>query len=173
MNSPYAVGRILLVILFIIFGISKLMDIDGTAVKFEKVPIPAFLAATATQLSTAVGLSIPKLLAVMVGLIELVGGLMIALNTLARTAAVVLLLYTGLTTLYFHDFWTMTGEARLDNMTHALKNLSIIGALLMLAALPQRLWVNERDAYYPDDRYGATREREGVRDGPPPGREGT
>ena len=38
-------------------------------------------------------------------------------------------------TYYFHPFWTMTGAERDANMVNALKNLSLIGGLLILFVL--------------------------------------
>ena len=40
-------------------------------------------------------------------------------------------MFTAAATFWFHDFWTMTGGDRMNNMAHALKNLSLIGALLV------------------------------------------
>ena len=82
-----------------------------------------------------------QVLAIVVAMVEIVGGLLIAFNVLARTAAVVLLIFTAVTTFYYHDFWNMAGAERTNNLILALKNLSIIGALLMLAAWPRRVVV--------------------------------
>jgi uncharacterized membrane protein YphA (DoxX/SURF4 family) len=49
--------------------------------------------------------------------------------------AFLLAIFTAAATYYFHDFWNMSGAARADNMIHALKNLSIIGALLVFVAM--------------------------------------
>jgi putative oxidoreductase len=38
------------------------------------------------------------------------------------------------TTLLFHNFWAMQGMEQQDNMIHFLKNLAIMGGLLILAA---------------------------------------
>jgi putative oxidoreductase len=46
----------------------------------------------------------------------------------------VLFVFTAAATFYFHAFWQMTGEAAMQNQIHALKNLSIMGALLLIAA---------------------------------------
>jgi uncharacterized membrane protein YphA (DoxX/SURF4 family) len=35
-------------------------------------------------------------------------------------------------TFYYHDFWNQTGPEARNNMVHALKNLSLIGALFMI-----------------------------------------
>jgi putative oxidoreductase len=39
----------------------------------------------------------------------------------------------GAATFYYHDFWNQTGPDARNNLVHALKNLSIIGALFMIA----------------------------------------
>ena len=84
-----------------------------------------------------------QVLAIVVALVEIVGGLLITFNVLTRGAAVVLLLFTAVTTFYYHDFWNMAGADRTNNLNLALKNLSIIGALLMLAAWPRHVVVAE------------------------------
>jgi putative oxidoreductase len=45
-----------------------------------------------------------------------------------------LFLYLIPTTLLFHNFWALQGIERQDNMAHFLKNLAIMGGLLVLAA---------------------------------------
>jgi uncharacterized membrane protein YphA (DoxX/SURF4 family) len=73
------------------------------------------------------------MLAIAAGAIELLCGLMIALNFGARFAAVVLILFVAAATFYFHDFWNQTGADARNNLVQSLKNLSIIGALLIVA----------------------------------------
>jgi putative oxidoreductase len=53
--------------------------------------------------------------------------------------AVVLFIYTAVMSFYLHDFWNMAaGPDRMNNLVHALKNVSIMGALLMLASWPRQ-----------------------------------
>jgi len=49
----------------------------------------------------------------------------------------------------YHDFWDMTGPERTNNLMHALKNLSLIGALLIIAGFPRNR-VAAVDAVYSD-----------------------
>jgi uncharacterized membrane protein YphA (DoxX/SURF4 family) len=79
------------------------------------------------------GMPMAQMLAIAAGTIELLCGLMIALNFGARFAAIVLILFVAAATFYFHDFWNQTGADARNNMIHALKNLSIIGALFIVA----------------------------------------
>src|SRR5262249_40775857 len=135
MNAAFALGRIALVVVFIFSGAQKLLDITGTADQIQaKITIPAALTDVTSHIENAVGMPIWQVLAIVVALIEIVGGLLIAFNVLTRTAAVVLLLFSAVTTIYVHDFWNMTRPQRANNPTHALKNLSIVGAPLEIAA---------------------------------------
>src|SRR5689334_601988 len=140
MNAAFTVGRVLLVLIFILSGAEKLLDITGTADAIQsKLVIPGTLTDVTAQIESTLGMPIWQVLAIAVALIEVVGGLLIAFNVLTRTAAVVLLIHTIVATFYFHDFWNLPdGPDRTNNMLHALKNLSIIGAFLMLAAWPRR-----------------------------------
>jgi putative oxidoreductase len=140
MNLPFTLGRIALVLIFIISGAQKLTDIAGTADQIRsKVGIPVELSDVTSQIEATVGIPIWQVLAIVAAIIEVVGGLLIAFNVLTRTMAVVLLVFTAVTTFYFHDFWNMpAGAERTNNMFHALKNLSLLGGLLMLASWPRR-----------------------------------
>ena len=60
---------------------------------------------------------------------------MVALGNRTRAAALVLALFTVATIVVGHPFWTMEGAARAANLTQALKNLSIVSGLLIVAAL--------------------------------------
>jgi putative oxidoreductase len=126
-------GRILFAVLFIFSGGSKLLDLTATAQMTEKVVIPAVLATYTSQLSDLTGMSMPMMLAIAAGAVELICGIMIALNFGARFFAILLILFVAAATFYYHDFWNQTGPDARNNLVHALKNLSIIGALFMIA----------------------------------------
>lgn len=132
MNILLIVGRIAFAAIFVFSGAVKLMDVGATAATIaSKISIPAELAGFAAQLETATGMTTSQLMAVATGVVELGGGLMIAANIGTRVAALGLIVFTAAATFWFHDFWTMTGGERMNNQAHALKNLSLIGALLV------------------------------------------
>ena len=132
------IGRILFAVLFIFSGATKLFDIPATAQAITaKVAIPSLLTAYTSQLETAAEMPIAQIMAIGAGAIELVCGLLIALNFGARFFAIILVLFVGVATFYFHNFWDLAGDERTNNMIHALKNLSLIGGLLMVAGLPR------------------------------------
>ena len=128
-------GRILFAVLFIFSGATKLLNLAATAQMTEKIVIPAALATYTVQLEGVTGMSTPQMLAIAAGAIELICGIIISLNFGARFFAIVLILFVAGATFYYHDFWNQTGADATGNMIHALKNLSIIGALFMIAGL--------------------------------------
>lgn len=108
-------ARVLLMLLFVLFGWSKLTDFAGTT---------AYMASE--------GLPLPMLAAAVVIAMEFVVGLAIMLGIFTRPLALLMALYTLGTALVGHHFWTMAGAERAANMINFYKNLSIIGGLLLL-----------------------------------------
>src|SRR5215203_5315852 len=131
MNAAYMLGRILLSLVFVVTGIQKLMDIRPIAdmVAATKIPIPE-------EIVPYLG-GIPKYqaLAYLIAAIELICGLMVLIGLKARWGALVLIVFTAATITLVHHFWDMSGEAFTSNLTQALKNLSIMGGLLLVVAV--------------------------------------
>ena len=109
------VARILLVLLFLVFGWSKLTSYSGTV---------DYMAQT--------GLPVPSVAALVAIVIEFVLGLAVAFGVSTRPVALVLALYTLATALIAHHFWTMEGAASYANTINFYKNISIIGGFLLL-----------------------------------------
>ena len=126
-------GRVLFAVLFIFSGASQLLDLPATAQMTEKIVLPAALATYTSQLEGMTGMPMAQMLAIAAGATEVICGFMIALNFGARFFAIVLILFVAAATFYYHDFWNQTGADARNNLVHALKNLSIIGALFMIA----------------------------------------
>ena len=132
----FAIGRVAFVLIFILSGAQKLMDISGTgALIAPKLMIPGFAADVVKQIEATAGLPIAQILAIVAGVVEVVSGLLIAFNIGTRVASVLLIVFTLAATYYFHDFWNMAGPAATDNTIHAMKNLSLIGALMVFFVL--------------------------------------
>lgn len=107
-------GRILLGALFVFAGFGKILDPSATASFMEaQSPFPG---------SWAMG----------VGIFEIVAGLVLASGFMTRLAAAVLIGFTVLATLFFHEQITDPAQQVL-----ALKNLAIVGGLLMVFAYGQ------------------------------------
>jgi putative oxidoreductase len=127
-------GRVLFAVLFIYTGVTKLFDIKQTADFIAaKVTIPSLLAPYTAQLETMTGMTMPQLLAIGVGGFEVIAGLMIALNFGARFFAILLIIFVAVATFYFHDFWNQVPPENGKTLIDALKNLSLIGALFIIA----------------------------------------
>jgi putative oxidoreductase len=131
MNARYLVmlGRVLLSVIFLLSGLGKIFDWDVNAKLMASQGMPL----------------IPLLLAGAI-IIELAGGLSVLLGWKARWGALLLFLYLIPTTLIFHDFWAFSGAEMQTQLVNFLKNLSIMGGLLLVAAYDGAALVAEREA---------------------------
>ena len=110
-------ARILLVILFVLFGWQKIANFSGTIAFMgtEGAPAPIVSAAIAVVMELFVGIA-----------------LLVGFYT--RPLALLLALYTVGAALIGHHFWAMTGGEQMNNMIHFYKNIAIAGGLLALCA---------------------------------------
>jgi len=111
------IGRILLGALFIISGLIKIVQPGTTAQYIE----------SATTL--------PGSLAMPTGIFEVVAGALLALGLMSRLVSIVLALFTAATIFFFHNDFADPQEGM-----QALKNLAVIGGLLMVFAYGQMRW---------------------------------
>jgi putative oxidoreductase len=126
-------GRILFAVLFIYTGATKLFAVQATADFIAtRVEVPEVIAPYAKQVEQATGMTTPQLLAIAVGALEIIAGVMIALNFGARFFAMLLIVYVAVATVLFYDFWNQVPPDNAKMLVDALKNLSIIGALFMI-----------------------------------------
>jgi putative oxidoreductase len=112
-------GRILLASLFVLGGINKVLNYVPTLAMMNDAGLPF------AQL----------LLPLTIGL-ELGGGVIVALGRkLAAPVALLLAAYTLVVNIVFHPFWALTGAASASQLSLFFKNISIIGGLLLVAAM--------------------------------------
>lgn len=109
------VGRALLALIFIISGISKLVDVGGTSEALASVGLPTALAIPA-------------------GVFELLAGVCLAAGFMVRLVAILLAAFSALTILFFHNQFNDPVQGAM-----ALKNVAIIGGLLLAFAHSQ-MW---------------------------------
>src|SRR6478735_8034810 len=107
------IGRLLLAVMFIVSGLQKIAD-----------PGPTGQMLIATNL--------PANFALPTGVFELVTGVLLAIGLMTRLVSVVLFVFVGLTIFFFHHDFTDPLQGTL-----ALKNLAIMGGLLMTFAYGQ------------------------------------
>lgn len=112
------VARVLLMILFVVFGWSKLTGFSGTA---------AYM--------TTAGVPLPTISAAVAVIMEFFVGLAIVLGFYTRPLSLLLGLYTLAAALLGHPFWNMDDPERIGVMINFYKNVSIAGGLLLLCLL--------------------------------------
>ncbi len=110
-------GRVLLSLMFVISGFGK---------------ISAF-ADTARSIASE-GLPLPQLLTVFAIMIEFGGGVAIAVGFKTRWAALALAMFLIIITPIFHPFWSAPPDQALMQNINFMKNLSILGGMLLLVA---------------------------------------
>ncbi|HUG90228.1 MAG TPA: DoxX family protein [Planctomycetaceae bacterium] len=129
-------GRLLISPIFIVSAVHKLMNWEQT-VGHLAVELKASLASVGMQdsLGRLLAEPVPAVLLGIAAAVELLGGLMVLFGAKARLGAFALVLFLIPTTLVFHDFWTFSGEEQMNEMQHCMKNVTIMGGLLMIVAL--------------------------------------
>lgn len=107
------VARVFLALLFLVFGFEQTTNFAGTV----------------AVVASVVGAPFAPAITVLAIILEFGGALLLTLGYRARTAAWGLILFTAVATLMYHRDMSQPLQMML-----ALKNLSIIGGLLMVAA---------------------------------------
>ena len=90
-----------------------------------------------TQTVASRGVPLPGLAVVASGLLLLIGGLSLLLGVLPRVGVGAIVLFLIPVTLIMHQFWALDGAARMAQMVNFTKNIALIGASLMLVAVPE------------------------------------
>lgn len=109
-------GRLFLSVIFLIAGLSKFANYDSTAAYMISKGIPM----------------LPYTL-VAAALCEILGSLSLILGYKARWGALLLLIFIIPTTIIFHNFWSYEGPQQQQQFIEFLKNLGIIGGLILAA----------------------------------------
>jgi putative oxidoreductase len=109
------VGRVLLALIFIIAGYGKITGFEGTVGYMQAYNVP-----------------MTQVLAVLAIIVELGGGLMIAVGWKARWAAAAIFIFVLIASFIFHAFWAVPADqAQLQNIMF-MKNLAIMGGMLYI-----------------------------------------
>jgi putative oxidoreductase len=118
LQTPLSLGsRLLLALLFLPAGISKITGFAGTV-----------------GYITAMGLPLPTLAAIVAIVVEVGGGLALLLGFGTRFAALALAAFTVVATFGFHAFWAVPAEQQMVQQLMFFKNLAVVGGLLGIAA---------------------------------------
>jgi putative oxidoreductase len=116
-DTAALVGRNMLGLLFVISGVEKIGAFSDTAVYMASAGLPA--------------VSVLLILAIIV---EIGGGGAICLGWQTRLGALVILLFTATVTIVFHRFWNMPPDQAAVQRLFFMKNVSVMGGLILLMA---------------------------------------
>jgi putative oxidoreductase len=118
LSSLSLFSRVLLSLIFIISGIGKIVAWNITLGYMETYGVPVASAPLLLGLATT---------------IEIMGGMLVLIGYQTRLGAAMLFFYMIPVTLVFHRFWALQGAEMQMQMANFLKNLSIMGGLLIVA----------------------------------------
>ena len=118
-------SRFLISAIFVQGAFGKIMGWNGQASYMQSHQLPERL--------------IPAMLAVAL-LIEAGGVLCLLVGWQARAAAFVMFIYLGMVSVLLHNFWALHGMNASIMQTQFLKNVGIMGGLLMIAASGPGKW---------------------------------
>jgi putative oxidoreductase len=111
------VSRVLIALLFIPFGISKITGFAGTVGYISSAHVP-----------------FPEGAAVIGILVEVGLGILLLLGYQARWAALGIAIYCVVITFIFHPYWAVPAAQLMTQKTHFFKDLAIAGGLFAIAA---------------------------------------
>ncbi len=122
-NPLSLAGRLLLALLFLPAGISKIGGFAGTVGYIGSVglPMPSFAAALAL-------------------VVEIAGGLALIVGFGTRWAALALALFTLVASFFFHNYWAMPVDKQMMQQLMFFKNIAIVGGLFTIAAWGPGAW---------------------------------
>ncbi len=109
------IGRILLALIFLSSGLHKIGGFEGTLVYMAQRGMPA-----------------PQLFLIGAIVLEIAGSLSVILGYKARLGAIALIVFTVPTLFIFHNFWTYPPDQAQMQFIMFMKNLSMIGGLLLV-----------------------------------------
>ena len=122
------IGRVFLAVIFVVSGYGKISGFQGLVGLIASKGFPAAQVFAAATIVIEVGVA-----------------LMLVAGWKARWAAFVLALFTAIVTFFFHNFWAAPEAQKMMEQINFMKNLALIGGLLMVMAFgPGRLSVDKR-----------------------------
>jgi putative oxidoreductase len=121
----YFIGRLALVAIFPISGYFKVMQWPAIAGVLEKEGIPYSVPVAAVGVAA-----------------EFILPLLILIGWQTRLAAWGLIVFTAVATYIGHKFWAVPADQFFGQFVHFLKNMAIIGGLMIVASLGPRPWAD-------------------------------
>lgn len=122
-NAFLLAARVLMAVMFVPAGISKIGGFEGTVGYIASVGLPMAAAGAVAAI-----------------VVEVLGGLALLAGVGTRVAAVVLALFTLAASVFFHAYWAVPADQAMVQQLMFFKNLAIVGGLLGLAAAGAGGW---------------------------------
>ncbi len=123
-TTIHVVGRVLFSMMFIMGGMNHLMKLNDTSAYAESKGVPA-----------------PKVLTAVSGLMSMVGGVLVLLGWHRFVGAGLIAIFLFSTATVMHAFWKETDPAaRMNEMSHFMKDLAMAGAALLIAFYSGTVW---------------------------------
>jgi putative oxidoreductase len=110
-------GRVLLASIFVYSGFGKITGFQGSV-----------------DYIASAGLPMPQVLAVVSIIVEFIGGLALLIGFRARWSALVFVVFLIIITPIFHNFWSAPPADVMSQQINFIKNIAIIGGMLMVMA---------------------------------------
>ena len=123
------IARLFISAIFVQGALGKILGWSGQAAYMQSHHLPGQL--------------IPTMLGIAL-VIEAAGVLCLIVGWQARAAAFVMCVYLGLVSVLLHNFWAVQGMAAGGMQTQFLKNIGIMGGLLMIAAHGPGKWSGDK-----------------------------
>ena len=124
LQNPFALAsRLLLAVLFLPAGVSKITGFAGTVGYISSVGLPAPVVAAAVAVA-----------------VEVLGGLALIFGSGTRLAALALAVFTVVASFFFHAYWSAPAEQQMMHQLMFYKNVAVSGGLLALAAFGAGAW---------------------------------
>jgi putative oxidoreductase len=111
------IGRLMLSLFFLMSGISKIT-------RNKKM----------VEYAASKKLPMPSIAIILAAFVELGGGFAILTGFHSNIAALILFVYLLPTSIIFHNFWTLAEPEKQNQIVHFMKNVCIMGGLLILAS---------------------------------------
>ncbi|HEY9531643.1 MAG TPA: DoxX family protein [Burkholderiales bacterium] len=117
-HTALLVGRVLIALLFVVFGYMKLTNFGGTVGYFTKWGFP-----------------LPQVVAVIAIVAEFGGGILLLVGWKTRPVAWILAVYVVIAAAVAHRYWTYDPAQAFAQTSFFYKNLAITGGLLYVAVM--------------------------------------
>lgn len=116
-SAAVLLARVMLSAVYLVSSIEKGINFSAALIEFERSGLPA-----------------PRMTLIATIFLHLVASVCLIAGWLVPEMTIALAVFTLLATIKVHNFWTMSGQQRLEQSRIALANLGLIGGLLLLAA---------------------------------------